>query len=300
MIDEEIEEVQELTEIAYKLRDDSFPTLYIAVRQSLEAHNVTLHDAKDLICLALSQNHFSSQEMEMYTAKLERVNDMKDLLAFLLNHHFIGYINYALLRRISKLANDSNINSQFEHYEQKCKALFKKASVEDIMEMFHQYPDLKPLTAIGLPRIVLRLKKHWCLKPFHTWNTTFAVKVSSSDFCLLHEIKKNCVLITYAVLPSALPAVLKDLRDPAVLKELEDIGVTVVQLPDEGNDNKLYQYTLMKNVIVIVLIFFTIGNISNESMINICITMHIQIENEAIHVIRYITSILVLMVLFSH
>ena len=120
MIYEEIVEVEKLTEIAYKLRDDSFPTLYIAVRRSLEAHNVNLFKAKNLICLALSQNHFSSQEMEMYTAKLERVNDMKDLLAFLLNHNLIDYINYGLLRRISKLANDSNTNSQFEQYEQEC------------------------------------------------------------------------------------------------------------------------------------------------------------------------------------
>ena len=239
MIYEDIEEVQELAEIAYKLRDDSFPTLYIAVRRSLEAHNVNLYEAKDLICLALSQNQFSSQEMEMYTAKLERVNDMKDLLTFLLNHHFISYINYALLKRISRLANDSNINSQFEQYEQECTVLFKTASIKDIIEMFRQYPDLKPSSAIGIPHIALRLKKYWHFKSVHTWNTTFAVKVPSSHSCLLHEIKKNCILITYAVLPSVLSAVLKDLRDPAVLKELEHIGVTVVQLPDGGNDNKI-------------------------------------------------------------
>ena len=231
MIHEEIEEMRELTEIAYKLRDDSFPTLYIAVRRSLEAHNVNLYEAKDLICLALSQNQFSSQEMEIYTAKLEKVNDMKDLLTFLLNHHFISYINYALLKRISRLANDSNINSQFEQYEQECTVLFKTASIKDIIEMFRQYPDLKPSSAIGLPHIVFRLTKQWHLKRISSWNAKFA-KFPWSDSCSLDDIKNNCVLITYAVLPSVLPAVLKDLRDPAVLKELEDIGVTVVQLPD--------------------------------------------------------------------
>ena len=239
MIYEEIVEVEKLTEIAYKLRDDSFPTLYIAVRRSLEAHNVNLYEAKDLIRLALSQNHFSSQEMEVYTSKLEKVNDMKDLLAFLLNHHFIGYINYALLRRISRLANDSNTNSQFEQYEQECTALFKKASIKDSIKMFCQYPGLKPLSAVGLPLCVFRLNKCWHFKSVHTWNTTFAATFPWFDTCLLHEIKKNCVLITYAILPSVLPAVLKDLRDPTLLKELEDIGVTVVQLPDGGNDNKI-------------------------------------------------------------
>ena len=52
-------------------------------------------------------------------------------------------------------------------------------------------------------------------------------------------LKQKYVLITYAVLPSALPAVLKDFRDLVVFKKLEDIGVIVVQLPDGGNDNKI-------------------------------------------------------------
>ena len=65
------------------------------------------------------------------------------------------------------------------------------------------------------------------------------VKFPWFDSWFLCGLKQKYVLITYAVLLSALPAVLKDLRDPVVLKKLEDIGVTVVQLPDGGNDNKI-------------------------------------------------------------
>ncbi|XP_041379485.1 ankyrin repeat domain-containing protein 50-like [Gigantopelta aegis] len=68
----------------------------------------------------------------------------------------------------------------------------------------------------------------------------FATAWSHLEPASLNEIRQKCVLITYAVLPSVIPAVLKDLRDPAVLKELEDVGVTVVQLPDvlkSGNES---------------------------------------------------------------
>ena len=57
--------------------------------------------------------------------------------------------------------------------------------------------------------------------------------------CFLSSLKETCVLITYVVLPSALPDILKDLIDPVVLKKLEDVGVIVVQLPDGGNNNKI-------------------------------------------------------------
>ena len=168
--------------------------------------------------------------METCLEKLEKVEDMKDFFAFLIKHHFIGYLNYALLRKMSRLVNDSSINSQFEQYEQECTVLFNTATFKDIIEMFRQYPDLKPSSAIGLPHIVFRLTKQWHLKRVSSWNAKFA-QFPWSDSCSLGDVKKNCVLITYAVLPSILPAVLKDLRDPAVLKELEDIGVTVLQLP---------------------------------------------------------------------
>ena len=76
---------------------------------------------------------------------------MDDFFSFLIVHHFIGYLNYAVLRRISQLADDISIKKQFEQYEDKCIALFKAASLIDIMRMFDQYSDLKPLTPIGLP-----------------------------------------------------------------------------------------------------------------------------------------------------
>ena len=162
--------------------------------------------------------------------KLEKVEDMKDFFAFLIKHHFIGYLNYALLRKMSRLVNDSSINSQFEQYEQECAVLFNTATFRDIIEMFRQYPDLKPSSAIGLPHIVFRLTKQWHSRQVSSWNAKLA-KFPWSDSCSLDEVKNNCVLIIYAVLPSVLPAALKDLRDPAVLKELDDIGVTVIQLP---------------------------------------------------------------------
>ena len=213
---------------------DSFSILYIAVRRSLVTNKIDLSEAKDLLCLALVDNRSLSKVMETCMSKLEKVEDMRDFFAFLIKHHFIGYLNYALLRKMSRLVNDSSINSQFEQYEQECAVLFHTATFKNIMEMFRQRPDLKPSTAIGLPHIMFQLERPWFLKRLYSWITTFS-GFSWSNSASLHDITEKCVLITYAVLPSALPTVLKDLRDPVVLKKLEDIGVTVVQLPDNND-----------------------------------------------------------------
>ena len=215
---------------------ERFSTLYITTRRSLVTNKIDLSEAKELLCLSLEENRCLPKVMETCMKKLEKVENMEDFFVFLIKHHFIGYLNYTLLRKISQLLNDSTVNSQFEQYEQECTVLFNTTSFKNIMEMFHQYPELKPSTAIGLPHIVFQLERPWLLKRVYSWFTTLA-RFSWSNSISLHEIREKCILITYAVLPSVLPAVLKDLKDPAVLKKLEDIGVTVVQLADGGNDN---------------------------------------------------------------
>ena len=260
---EKITESTELAIIARKLQE-SFLKLCIETQRSL-GKKIELSEATQIIRLALKEIHSLPHK---YSEKLDEIKHMDGLFTFLIDHHFIGYLNYELLKRmISQLADDSNVKRQFEQYEQECTALFKTATFKSILKMFEQYPDLKPLTPIGLPSIAFELNERWLLERFCTWVTNM-VEFPWFNSLFLSCLKQNCVLLTYTVLPSALPDVIKDLRDPVVLKKLEDIGVTVVQLPDGGNDNKLYQY-FNKNVIVIISMFFTIGEVSNESVITL-------------------------------
>ena len=233
LIYEKITESKELAVIARKLQE-SFSKLYIETRRSL-GKKIELSEAKYIIHIALKQIRSLPHK---YSAKLAEIKHMDGFFTFLIDHHFIGYLNYELLKRMSQLADDSNVKKQFELYEQECTALFKTATFKSFLEMFEQHPDLKPLTPIGLPSIAFELNESWLLERFCTWVTNM-VGFPWFNSLFLSCLKRNCVLLTYTVLPSALPDVIKDLRDPVVLKKLEYIGVTVVQLPDGGNDNKI-------------------------------------------------------------
>ena len=185
---------------------------------------------------------------------------MNDFFSFLIVHCFIGYLNYAILKRISQLADDISIQRQFELYEDKCIALFKAASLKDIMRMFDQHSDLKPLTPIGLPHIVFELEEQWLMKHFFTRATSMA-EFPWFDMCFFCGLKEICVHLIYATRPSAVPAILKDFRDPFVLKKLEYIGVTVVEVMIR----KLFQY--FNKECNCNHLCSSSGEVSNESMI---------------------------------
>ena len=232
-----IEEIEdpELDKMTHRLKDH-FQELYIAIQRSLITYKVELSEVKGLIHLDLTENlRFMPNAC---ITRLKRVGDIEGFLTFLIDYHFIGYLNYTLLKKIAQLSNDLSIIRKFEQYEYEYNKLLKIASFKDIMEMFRQNPHLKPSTAIGLPHIEFRLEKPWLIKRVFSWITAFSA-FSWSDNSFLHEITENCVTITYALLPFVLPAVSKDLKDPTVFKKLQDIGVTVVQIPDEDDVGSL-------------------------------------------------------------
>ena len=51
------------------------------------------------------------------------------------------------------------------------------------------------------------------------------------ESCLLRELKRNCVVLTYAVLPSVVHDVLESLKSPDVQQTFQDMGVRI-ELPE--------------------------------------------------------------------
>ena len=193
-----------------------------------------------LIRLAIVENLRNiSKSIQPHLDKLSSIKTVEEVFAFLIDNHFVGYLNYGLLKEISELVKDAEVKEQFDHYESEYKHLLSASTFNILMQVFYNYPDLSPTTAVGLPEITFRLDNPWPEGSMFTWQEFLKSRFPWAESLAPKEFSFECIIVTYAILPSALPAVLKDLRDPAVLKELEDIGVTVVQLPDGGNDNKI-------------------------------------------------------------
>ena len=232
-----IEQLPEVAAIASKLEKE-FRKLSVDVQRSVES--VDLDEVKLIINLALEDNirHVST---DMYLKTLEEIDSVKKIFPFLIKSHFVGYLNYGLLKEISELVENTEVKEKFDHYESEYKHLLSASTFNLLMQAFLNYPDLSPTTAVGLSEIMFRLDNPWPEGSMLTWQEYLKSRFPNwADSLAPKELSSECIIVTYAILPSALPAALKDLRDPAVLMELEDIGVTVVQLPDvlkNGNES---------------------------------------------------------------
>ena len=195
-----------------------------------------------LIRLAIIENLRNiSKSIQLHLDKLSSIKTVDEVFAFLIDNRFVGYLNYGLLKEISELVEDTQFKEQFDHYESEYKHLVSASTFNILMQVFHNYPNLSLTTAVGLPEITFRLDNPWPEKSMSTWEEHINARFPNWAGSLApKELSSECIIITYVVLPSALPAVLKDLRDPTILKELEDIGVTVIQLPDGDNIDIVY------------------------------------------------------------
>ena len=233
-LEHRIDQVANLRDIANELQG-KYDSLVLAVKNSLESNRIDVENAKLLINGCLKRKASVVPELIPCINILKKINDFKSFFEFLSEYDFIGYLNYKLLKKlITELVKDDNeISKRFFEYEKEYAKLLSAASFEDLIPFFEKQSDLSPTAPLGLPYVSFRLERPWLLTSVYTWISTFG-EFSWSYYALLKQLRKNCVIITYAILPCVLDDVMRDLKDPVILNKLEDKGITVIELPQEG------------------------------------------------------------------
>ena len=212
---------------------DKYDILVIAVKKSLQDHHIDVKDAKRLIKGCLKRKARVVSDLKPCIGILEKANDFESFFDFLSNYDFIGYLNYKLLKKLAKLVNDDKeIKRHFFDYEKEYAKLLASTSFEDLIPLFEEQSDSSPTAPLGLPYISFHLERPWLLNMVYTWVSTFG-EFSWSEDAFLKQLRKNCVIVTYAILPCVLDDVMRDLNNPVILKNLQDKGVTVIELPQE-------------------------------------------------------------------
>ena len=218
-----------MRDIANQLQG-KYDSLVLAVKDSLKSNNIDVEDAKLLIIGCLKRKASVVPELPCIDF-LKKINDIQSFFEFLSENNFIGYLNYKLLKKLIALVKDDNeISECFFEYEKEYAKLLSAASFEDLIPFFEKQSDLSPTAPLGLPYVSFRLERPWLLTSVYTWISTFD-EFSWSYYALLKQLRKDCIIITYAILPCVLDDVMRDLKDPVILKKLEDKGITVIELP---------------------------------------------------------------------
>ena len=225
-----MDRINKLKSTAYSLRQKYYD-LVPAVMQSLIDYNVDVERAKVMIREFLKGE---APQLKECINHLEKVPDYNTLFSFLSKNNFIGYLNYVLLKRLSKLvSHDIDLMNKIDGYEKEYSELLDKASCSNLLHLFNEWSIYSPTAPVGLPRFSFCLDESWLDEKFSDWVIIYD-EFSWSSESFLAQLRKNCIIVTYAIPPSVLDDVMRDLSDPVMLKKLEDRGVTVFELPQEG------------------------------------------------------------------
>ena len=222
-----VDNAEELKPITAKLQR-KFDLLVREVENALVG-KVSLKDVKRFISHKLHNIHIEEEQgMAEYRKKLRGIQDMDSLFDdFLLKYYFISYLNYVLLKDISKLAKNESIASQFEEYEKSYVKLISTAKFRDIMSVFNQNHHLRPTAPIGLPTIVFRLNDLWQDKTMFDFVRAYLWGFSHYESILLDKLKENCIVITYAVFPSVFSDALEYFKSLAIQQMFQEGGISI-------------------------------------------------------------------------
>ena len=188
----------------------------------------------------LNSARLTTSQIEQHHLELDAITTSLGILSFLVKKHFIGYLNYKLLKEFQtmlqkseqvkqhvELVGSEELKTDIEEYDRKHDEFIHSVSFNTIIEVFKQYPDLAPASHIGLPEFKIHLDTPWRNKRVYEWTEFFELRLSWPSFLNVTEVSMNSIVFTYAVLPVFVSSVVRDLTNPEVLKEFEEIGVKV-------------------------------------------------------------------------
>ena len=150
-----------------------------------------------------------------------------DVLCFLINRNFLGYLNYELLEVFEDMVSSDKLTFKIQKYKTDHDRFLQCTDFKTLIEVFKEKPELRPASAVGLPKFTLHLESQWEGRSTYSWKELLDKQFNWPPHVHVTSITRNCIVIEYSVLPFFASAVVRDLTDPLVLAVLKRQGVTV-------------------------------------------------------------------------
>ena len=196
---------------------------------------IVLHMVReiDVRNLKLEINWYITDEQQNTPEVQKRLDDLQhaktadDVLYFLVNRNFLGYLNYELVEVFEGMVSSDELTSKIQEYKTDHDKFLQCTDFKTLVEVFNEKHELRPASAVGLPKFTLHLESHWEGRSTYSWKELLDKQFNWPPHVHVTSITRNCIIIEYSVLPFFAPSVVRDLTDPLVLAVLKRQGVTV-------------------------------------------------------------------------
>ena len=180
----------------------------------------------------ISSELLNTRKVQEHLDNLQKLEAPDAVLNFLINRHFVGYLNYELLEVIQKTALNDEFSTKLQQYRNDHDDFLKCTGFNTLIDVFQNKPELRPVSAIGLPKFILQLDSPWEGRSTYSWKELLDKQFNWPSTVHVTSITRNCIIIEYSVLPPFVPAIFHDLTDSLVLSVLKSQGVTVKLTPE--------------------------------------------------------------------
>ena len=182
---------------------------------------------KTRINMCITNEQQNTPEVQKHLDDLERAKTADGVLNFLINRNFLGYLNYELLEVFVGMLSSDEPKSKIQKYKTDHDKFLQCTDFRTLVKVFKERPELRPASAVGLPKFTLHLESQWGGRSTYSWKELLDSQFNWPPHVHVTSITRNCIIIEYSVLPFFAPAVVRDLTDPLVLAVLKRQGVTV-------------------------------------------------------------------------
>ena len=165
-----------------------------------------------------------------YTKEINSLSSVDQVFQFLVEKHFISYLNFQLLKEFSTeaicgLKASKKIEREISKYQKHFKSFMDIPEFSTLVQVFDKNPELNPSTIVGLPIVIISLFGSW--KHRNRKELTDWIPFLRENKELLQSMGYKCILITYAIFPIDLPQVMTFLNDYNKMEELKKNGITI-------------------------------------------------------------------------
>ena len=182
---------------------------------------------KTRINMYITNEQQNTRKVQKHLDDLEQKSTPSGILNFLINRNFLGYLNYELLEVFVGMVSSDELTSRIQNYKTDHDKFLQCTDFKTLVEMLKEKQELRPSSAVGLPKFILHLESQWEGRSTYSWKELLDKQFNWPPHVHVTSITRNCIIIEYSVLPFFAPAVVRDLTDPLVLAVLKRQGVTV-------------------------------------------------------------------------
>ena len=213
--------------------------------------DLDVHILKLRINMYIRDEQQNTPEVQKNLDELQFIVTSNGVLNFLINRNFLGYLNYELLEVFEDIVSSDELTFKIQKYKTDHDKFLQCTDFKTLVEVFKEKPELKPASAVGLPKFTLHLESQWEGRSTYSWKELLDKQFNWPPHVHVTSVTRNCIIIEYSVLPFFAPAVVRDLTDPLVLAVLKRQGVTVKlsqKLIEIGKENIIPRNDVCKHI----------------------------------------------------